>query len=203
MTSPTSMKRFCFFATTTPRFRSNNKFLSDTISFDKSASCRSSKPFPFGKTSVCMFFIIALSIALSSCSNADDIIDGLDKLAYQSYLRNESGRDVTVIMRPSRHLSQQECTWFVPKDSVVEIPDTEKWGLMQRVYESDTVFFRFSDGTSVLHYYTTENYPSDKHIFVPKENNIFCTGLGIPEKEDTWTSIKIRPQKYRYEYVIK
>lgn len=151
------------------------------------------------------FYIIAsmLAISSSSCHKAEDIIESFDKVSYQCYLRNESGRDVTVIMRPSRHSTEKECTWFVPKDSVVEIPDTEKWGLEQRVYESDTVFFRFADGTNVLHYYTTENYPSDIHIFVPQVNNIFCTGLCIPDKEDTWTTIKIRPQSYREEYVIK
>ncbi len=142
-------------------------------------------------------------LTFTSCHDAENIIDSLNKLSYQSYLRNESGQDVTVIMRPSRHSSEKECTWLVPKGSEIEIPDTERWGLMQRVYESDTVFFLFADGTRVLHYYTTENYPSDKHLFVPQVNNIFCTGLGIPEKEDTWTATKIRPQKYREEYIIR
>lgn len=150
-----------------------------------------------------LYLIIALTLTFSSCHGAEDIIDSFNKLSCQCYLRNESGQDVTVIMRPSRHSCEKECTWFVPKDSVVEIPDTEKWGLGQRIYESDTVFFRFADGSCVLHYYMTENYPSDKHVFVPKEHNIFYFGLGIPDKEETWTSTKIGPQKYREEYVIK
>ena len=149
------------------------------------------------------FYFIALILAFSSCHKAEDIIDCFNKVSYQCYLRNESKQDVTVIMRPSRHWTEKECTWFIPKDSVIEIPDTERWGLMQRVYESDTVFFWFADGSSILHYFTTENYPSDKHTFVPRANNIFCTGQGIPEKEDTWITIKIRPQRYRNEYVIK
>lgn len=147
--------------------------------------------------------VFVLCYTLTSCNKTEDIIDSFNKVSYQCYLRNESGQDVTVIMRPSRHWTEDECTWFVPKDSVVEIPDTEKWGLEQRVYESDTVFFRFADGTCALHYYTTENYPSDKHIFVPKENNIFYFGLDIPDKEETWTTIKVRPQRYREEYIIK
>lgn len=149
------------------------------------------------------YLIVTLALVCSSCNNAEDIINSLNKVNYQCYLRNESGQDVTVTMRPCRHWNEEECTWFVPKDSVVEIANTEKWELEQRVYESDTVFFRFADGSCVLHYYLTENYPSDKHIFVPKENNIFYVGLDIPDKEETWTTIKIRPQKYRQEYVIK
>lgn len=149
------------------------------------------------------YVIIALTMtALTSCHNADDIINSFNKISYQCYLRNESGQDVTVIMRPGRHEGPKDCTWFVPKDSVIEIPITEKWGLEQRVYESDTVFFEFGDGTCVLHYYMTENYPSDKHLFVPQANNIFCTGLGIADQQCTWTTTKIRPQKYREEYVI-
>ena len=103
---------------------------------------------------------IALTLAFSSCHKAEDIIGSLDKISYQSYLRNESGRGVTV-------------------------------------------FFRFDDGTSVLHYYMTENYPSDNHIYVPQKNNIFCTGLDFLGQDDTWTTIKIRPQRYRCEYAIK
>lgn len=148
-----------------------------------------------------LYLISAFMLAFTSCDKADDIIESLDKLSYQSYLRNNSGQDVTVSIRPGRHGSTEECTWFVPKDSVVEIPDTEKWGLEQRVFESDTVFFRFADGTCVLHYYMTENYPSDKHTYVPEANNIFYTGYGI--KEDTWITTKIRPKKYRREYCIE
>lgn len=150
-----------------------------------------------------MVLFLFLLLAFTSCHKAEDIIDSFDKVSYQSYLRNESGQDVTVIMRPSRHPIHNNCSWHIPKDSIVEIPDTERWGLTQRVYESDTVFFLFNDGTSVLHYYVTENYPSDKHLFVPERNNIFNTGLGIPDKEDTWTTIKIRTKRYRCEYVIK
>lgn len=146
---------------------------------------------------------IALTLAFSSCHKAEDNIGSLDKISYQSYLRNESGRGVTVVMRPSRHSVSTDCSWYIPKDSVVEIPDTERWGLTQRGYESDTVFFRFDDGTSVLHYYMTENYPSDNHIYVPQKNNIFCTGLDFLGQDDTWTTIKIRPQRYRCEYIIK
>lgn len=146
---------------------------------------------------------IALALAFASCDKAEEIIEGMDKLQYQSFLRNESGQDVTVIMRPDRHESQDECTWFVAKDSVVEIPDTERWGLTQHGYESDTVFFIFADGTCYKHYYTTVNYPCDQHIFVPATNNIFCTGLYFTGKDDSWTTIKIRPQRYRKEFVIK
>lgn len=146
---------------------------------------------------------IAMLLAFTSCHKAEDIINSFDKISYQSYLRNESGQDVTVIMRPGRHPIHYNFSWHILKDSIVEIPDTERWGLTQRIYESDTVFFQFADGTTVLHYYLTENYPSDKHIFVPEENNIFKIGLGIPDKEETWTTTKIRPQKYRCEYVIK
>ena len=149
------------------------------------------------------FFFIALMMTLSSCHKADDIIGSLDKVSYQCFLRNESGQDVTVIMRPSRHGNVSDCTWHIPQNSVVEIPDTEKWGLEQRVYESDTVFFQFANGTCVQHYYLTENYPSDKHIFVPQVDNIFCTGFGIPDKDDTWITSKIKSQRYRKEYIIK
>lgn len=152
---------------------------------------------------VTKLMLVALTLAFSSCHEAEDIIYSLDKLSYQSFLRNESGQDVTVIMRPRKHLNPEECTWHVPCDSSIEIPDTERWGLMQRVYESDTVFFLFEDGTMVQHYFITENYPSDKHKFIPQENNIFSTGLGIPDQEDSWTTIKIRPKKYRCEYIIK
>lgn len=146
---------------------------------------------------------IAVLLAFTSCHRAEDIIDSLDKISNQSYLRNESGQDVTVIMRPGRHPIHYNFSWYIPKDSVVEIPDTERWDLTQRIYESDTVFFQFADGSTVLHYYLTENYPSGKHIFVPQRNNIFRIGLDIPDKEETWTTTKIRPQKYRCEYVIK
>ena len=144
-----------------------------------------------------------MTLALTSCNKAEDILDSLNKISYQSFLRNESGQDVTVVMRPGRHSNEKECSWLVRKGEVVEIPDTERWGLTQRGYESDTVFFRFADGTCVLHYYMTENYPSDKHIFVPKENNIFSVGIDIPEKETTWTTTKMGKGKYREEYVIK
>lgn len=150
-----------------------------------------------------LYYTIALTMLFSSCHNAEDIINSFDKVGFQCFLRNESGQNVTVIMRPCRHRTEEECTWFIPKDSVIEIPNTEKWGLEQRVYESDTVFFRFADGTSVIHYYTTENYPSEKHIFVPQANNIFSTGLGIPDNVKTWITTKVRPQKYRDEYIIK
>lgn len=152
------------------------------------------------------FFGLTLALVgaavLSSCDKTEDIISGFDKVSYQSYLRNESGQDVTVIFRPNGIGAIEQYSRFVPKDSTVEIPDTELWGLQQRVWESDTVKFLFADGTCVLHYYLTENYPSDKHIFVPEDNNIFFIGLDIPDEKVSWIRTRIRPNKYRYDYVI-
>lgn len=146
---------------------------------------------------------LAAALAFTSCDKAEDVIYLLDKISYTSYLRNESGQDVTVIMRPYRHQSVRDCSWFVPKDSVVEIPDTERWGLQQHVFESDTVFFKFTDGTTVLHYYSTLNYPSDNHTYVPAVDNIFYIGLDIPVGKESWQTVKVRPKLYRYEYTIK
>lgn len=147
---------------------------------------------------------MALSLSLASCSStAEDLLNGLNKAESVSYLRNESGQDVTVIIRPCRHSSLEECTWFVPKDSEVEIYDTEHWGLMQHVNESDTVFFRFSDGTEVLHYYVDDHYPSGNIRFVPTENNIFSIGLDVPVGKESWTQTQLPHNKCRNEYSIR
>lgn len=154
-----------------------------------------------------IFFLLTLamasSIAYTSCDDAEELLHSLDKADYESFLRNESGQDVTVVIRPGRHASLADCSWFVPKDSVVEIPCTEEWGLMERGYASDTVFFYFADGTCVQHYYWTANYPSDEHHFVPTVNNIFRIGLDVPDDEETWTKVKYHGHLYHHYYSIK
>lgn len=146
--------------------------------------------------------VLAISTAFASC-NSEDIIDGLNKAESISFLRNESGQDVTVVIRPCRHDSQESCTWFVPKDSVIEIYDTERWSLQLHEYESDTVFFRFADGTVTLHYYIDDNYPSESIRFVPAENNIFSIGLDVPDTAESWTKTKLPHNKCRNEYTIR
>lgn len=138
----------------------------------------------------------------TSCSEADDIIAGLDKLSYESFLCNKSGQDVTVCFRPGRHDDVRDCTYFVPKDSTVEIPDTEPWGLSQRLYESDTVRFTFADGTVVLHTYQTLNYPSDNHVYSPEVHNIFQIGRTVPAEKQAWKETRPRPKRVRQVYEI-
>lgn len=145
----------------------------------------------------------ALGISLASCSTAEDLLDGLNKAESTSYLRNESGQDVTVVFRPCRHATLESCTWFVPKDSVVEIYDTEQWGLQQHINRSDTVFFRFADGTEVLHYYIDDHYPNHDIRFVPATNNIFSIGLDVPDDAESWIKTKLPHNKCHNEYVIK
>lgn len=144
-----------------------------------------------------------MAVAFASCHKADDLLDGLDKAESVSYLRNENGQDVTVIMRPGRHDTPASCTWLVPKGSEVQIADTERWGLTQHVNQSDTVFFRFADGTEVMHYYIDDLYPSGHLRFVPAVGNIFSIGLDVPDSEASWTMTPQPHHRSRYEYVIR
>lgn len=146
---------------------------------------------------------LAMVCTLGACDGKDDLLDSLDKLSFEAYLLNESGQDVTVTFRPCRYDNPKEHTYFVPKGKSVQIPETEPWGLQQHVYESDTVIFDFADGTRLLHYYLTENYPSDNHTYFPEENNIFYINMLWPDTRDSWPKTKIKGRRYREEYVIK
>lgn len=147
---------------------------------------------------------LASALTFTSCDKADDIIHSLDKLNYQAYLHNESGQDVMVVMRP-RAWNDDDHTYYVRKDAVVEIPDTELWGLEQRVTDSDSVVFQFADGRRVVHSFTNPNYGQgkDTYLYSPADNNIFSVGFEVPDDQESWVRSKIRPQKYRFDYTIR
>lgn len=149
--------------------------------------------------------ILALAFTFNACDKGDDLLHGLDKVSYRAYLHNESGQDVTVLIRPGTGLVYEP--YFVPKGAEVEIPDTELWGLQQRVYASDSVIFEFADGKRVTHCYVNMNYYQnprvDSIVYIPTVNNIFFTGIEVSEGMRTWKESKIQAKKHRYDYFIK
>ncbi len=158
-----------------------------------------------------IFFHLAMMLiawllisSITSCSKTEDLLQNLDKLEYVSYLQNKSGQDVTVcFFSPSWDATEH--TYFVTKDSEVEIPDTERWHLCQRTSESDSVVFSFANGTRTVHRYINPNYgkSDDTFIYEPNENNIFRIGISVPDDQESWVLSKIQPKKYRYDYIIQ
>lgn len=131
-------------------------------------------------------------IGLTSCES--ELIHMFDKLEYYSFLRNESGKDVKVVMLKGTYA---ESTFDLPAGHELEIPDTDRWNLYVKSRPADTVWFEFADSTVLFHAYSSRN---DTVTYVPSDNNIFaCSSDGT----GAWKRTRIRPQKYRLDYTIR
>lgn len=148
--------------------------------------------------------LIAAIVSLTACHDAKDLLEGLDRDTYQSYLHNQSGQDVTVQLRPATD-SQQQSTYFIPNNGEVEIPDTERWHLAQRALPADSVIFVFADGTRLVHSFSTKGYgqSNQSYIYTPSLNNIFMTGIEVPNQDQTWSLTRVKANTFRYDYFIR
>lgn len=136
-------------------------------------------------------------LGLESCER--NPLGILEKREYFSFIRNESGKDVKVILDKGSNI---EKSYQVPDGEELEIPDTDRWSMYVKTFPADTVWFEFADSTGYIHSYKTltDRYGQDSIVYSPAVNNILdCSSDGT----GAWKKSEIRTQKYKLVYTIK
>ena len=128
------------------------------------------------------------AFALASC-DLSDIIGGMDKTRNFAYIRNSTELDVEI--RYSIYSNPMSIN--VKAGEEIEIPDTDRWGLVQNPEDVGEVRLAFNDGSTWTHHCTADD--NNEPVFSPSSNNIM--------DEQSWERSKISGNKYRNTYTIR
>lgn len=143
---------------------------------------------------------ISSALALSSCrEEIDDWAEDMFRYNVANYIHNETSQDVTVTFPDKK-------SYLVHRGRAVQIPHSEYLNISNRYRETDSVVFRFADGTRIVHTYTNTAYGQDgmyKFAYSPERNNIFYTGYDVTTREDSWVKSRVSSKKYRLDYTIR
>lgn len=131
-----------------------------------------------------------ITILLASC----------EKASYQSYIHNDTDQGVYVEYCAGQ--SADTTIIHVEAHGVTEINDYDRYTLVGHYHGTDSVVFRFDDGTRTVHVFSTTHNPdgTGTHVFTPEQNNILASDF---DPYPSWILENTRGNHFRYDYHIK
>lgn len=117
-----------------------------------------------------------------------------EKVEYRSFIRNNSGQDVKI----SFSMFDKDYNYSLHQGEELEIPDGDRWTMVNNAQSVGNVVFTFADGQTYSHTCQVDSV-SGAEVFIPAKGNI----LDSDDENGGWILSKMKGNNFRYDFTVK